>query len=128
MLFGPFAPPPRGGGIAKGGGLQGGTVVVNHKPPNCAPGAFFFPVQTKGEPAYLVHQMVLETTSRNQGPELSGATMIPQMTVVVDLTCNGDWLSLKPGDAVGDCNGTRRHAPSSICSNGAHATGPSVMA
>ena len=28
-------------------------------------------------PAYPVHQMVLETTSRNQRSELSGATMTP---------------------------------------------------
>ena len=40
----------------------------------------------QGEPAYPVHHMVLETTSRNQGSELSSATMIPQMTVVADLT------------------------------------------
>jgi hypothetical protein len=30
--------------------------------------------------------------------------MIPQMTVVVDLTRSGDLLSLKPGYAVGDCH------------------------
>ena len=29
--------------------------------------------------------------------------MIPQMIVVADLTRGEDWLSLKPGDAVGDC-------------------------
>ena len=34
--------------------------------------------------------MVLETTSRNQGSELSGATMIPKMTVVADLTRSED--------------------------------------
>ena len=51
--------------------------------------------------------MVLETTSRNQGSELSAATTIPQMTVVADLTCSEDWLSLIPGDAVGDCHAHR---------------------
>ena len=30
--------------------------------------------------------------------------MIPQMNVVADLTRSEDWLSLKPGDAVGDCH------------------------
>ena len=30
--------------------------------------------------------------------------MIPQMTVVADLTRSAYWLSLKPGDAVGDCH------------------------
>ena len=30
--------------------------------------------------------------------------MIPQMTVVADLTRSEDWLSLKPGCAVGDCH------------------------
>ena len=45
-----------------------------------------FPVQTKGEPASPVHQMVLETNPRNQGPELPSAALMPQMTVVADLT------------------------------------------
>ena len=44
----------------------------------------------QGELAYPAHHMVLETTSRNQSSELSGATMIPQMTVVADLTRSGD--------------------------------------
>ena len=35
----------------------------------------------KDELAYLVHHMGPETPSRNQGSELSNATMIPQMTV-----------------------------------------------
>ena len=39
----------------------------------------------QGELAYPVHHMVLETTSQNQGSELSGSTMIPPMTVVADL-------------------------------------------
>ena len=47
---------------------------------------FFGPDQ--GELAYPVHHMVLETTPRNQGSELSGATMILQTTVVADLTRN----------------------------------------
>ena len=33
--------------------------------------------------------------------------MIPQMTVVADLTCSEDELSLEPGDAVGDCHARR---------------------
>ena len=33
--------------------------------------------------------------------------MIPQMTVVADLTRSGDWLRLKPGYAVGDCHARR---------------------
>ena len=45
---------------------------------------FFFWVQTKGELAHPVHHVVLETTSRNQGSELS-SSMIPQKTVVADL-------------------------------------------
>ena len=44
---------------------------------------FFCPDQ--GEVAYPTHHLVLETTFRNQG-SVSGATMIPQMTVVADLT------------------------------------------
>ena len=43
----------------------------------------------QSELAYPAHHLALETTSRNQGSELSGATMIPQMTVVVDLTAYG---------------------------------------
>ena len=34
------------------------------------------------ELAYPAHHMVFETTSCNQGSELSSSTMIPQMTVV----------------------------------------------
>ena len=45
---------------------------------------FFGP--DEDELAYPAHHMVTETTPQHQGPELSGATMIPQMTVVVDLT------------------------------------------
>ena len=33
--------------------------------------------------------------------------MIPQMTVVADLTRSEDELSLKPGYAVGDCHARR---------------------
>ena len=47
--------------------------------------------------------MVPETTSRRQGSELSNAMMIPQMTLVVDLTRSEDSLSVKPGYA-GDCH------------------------
>ena len=48
--------------------------------------------------------LVLKTTSRDQGSEPSNATIIPQMTVVAELTCSEDWLSSKPGFAVGDCH------------------------
>ena len=51
------------------------------------------------ELAYPAHHVVLKTTP----PELSSATMIPLMTVVADLTGGEDWLSPKPGHAVGDC-------------------------
>ena len=39
-----------------------------------------------------------------KGQSCSSATMIPQMTVVADLTHSEDELSLKPGYAVGDCH------------------------
>ena len=45
---------------------------------------FFYFGPDQDELAYPVHHMVHETTSRSQGSELSGATMIPQMTVVTD--------------------------------------------
>ena len=56
--------------------------------------------------ARCVHgaRTVQATPPGNQGSGLSSATMIPQMTVVVDLTRSGDLLSLKPGYAVGDCH------------------------
>ena len=38
------------------------------------------------EVAHPVHHMAPETSSRNQGSEPSNATMIPQMTVAVNLT------------------------------------------
>ena len=40
--------------------------------------SFFFLVHTKGELAHPVHHTVLETTSPDQGSELSSATMIPK--------------------------------------------------
>ena len=40
------------------------------------------------ELAHPMHNMVPETNSQNQVSELSDATMIPQMTVAVDLTHN----------------------------------------
>ena len=52
-------------------------------------------------------KMMPKITSRNQGSELSNATMIPQMTVVVDLICSTDELSLAPDDAVLDCHACR---------------------
>ena len=64
--------------------------------------------------------MVPEIMSRNEGSELSGATMIPQTTVAGDLTRREDELSLEPGYAVGDCHalsqavvikGCHTHAP-----------------
>ena len=50
----------------------------------------FFLCPDQDELAYLAHKMVLETTSRDEGSELSGATVIPQMTVVADLTGSED--------------------------------------
>jgi cytidylate kinase len=49
---------------------------------------FFGPDQD--ELAYSAYHMVLETTSWNQGSELSSSTMIPRMTVVADLTRSED--------------------------------------
>jgi hypothetical protein len=46
--------------------------------------SFFF--LSRPKMSWRAHRMVLETTSRNQGSGLSSATMIPQMTVVADLT------------------------------------------
>ena len=42
-----------------------------------------------------------------KGQSCSSATMIPQMTVVADLTCSEDEWSLKPGEVVGDCHARR---------------------
>ena len=56
----------------------------------------------------LAYFTVLEVTPRDQGSELSSATMIPQMTVVADLTRSEEELSLKPGYAVGDCHARRQ--------------------
>ena len=54
------------------------------------PGTFFFIAQDQDGLASPAHFTVLKITSRNQGSELSSATMIPQATttvaVVVDLT------------------------------------------
>ena len=66
---------------------------------------FFCPDQD--ELVYHANCLVLETTSRDQGLELSGSTMIPRMTAVVDLTRSEDGLSLKLGFAVGDCHASR---------------------
>ena len=66
---------------------------------------FFGPDQD--ELAYPAQHKGLETTFRNQGSELSNATMIPQMTAVTDLTRSEDELSLKPVYAVGDCHAFR---------------------
>ena len=70
---------------------------------------FFGPHQ--GELVHLVHHVVLKIASRHQCSELSGATMIPQMTVVTDLTRSEDLQSLKPGYAVGDCHTHRLPRP-----------------
>ena len=67
---------------------------------------FFFGAD-QGELAQPAHFTALRVTPRNQGSELSSATMIPQMTVVADLTSSEDLLSLKPGYAVGDCHARR---------------------
>ena len=64
----------------------------------------FFLAQTKMSWRSLLASQV---TPWNQGSELSSATRIPQMTVVADLTRSEDELSLKPGDAVGDCHARR---------------------
>ena len=50
---------------------------------------FFFGLN-QDELVYAVRHMVLETSSQNQGSELSNATMIPQTTVVADLTRSVD--------------------------------------
>ena len=44
------------------------------------------------ELAWPAHCMVLETSSGNQGSELSSSMMIPQMTVVADLACTKEAL------------------------------------
>ena len=79
------------------------------------PQFFFGPDQD--ELAYPADRMVLDTTSRNQGSKPSGATMIPKMTVVADLTRSADSLSLKPGYAVGDCHTHRLPTPSPCPTN-----------
>ena len=55
----------------------------------------------------FMYQLVHETTSRDQGSELSSSMTIPQMTVVAGLTRCEDQLCLKPGYAVGDCHARR---------------------
>jgi hypothetical protein len=67
-------------------------------------------------------------TPRNQRSELSSATMIPQMTVVADLTRSEDWLSLKPGDAVGDCHARRPSCQSSTKISRSAGTAPPSQA
>ena len=52
----------------------------------------FFFVSDQDEPAQPAHFTVLEVTPRDQGSELSSATMILQMTVVADLTRSEDEL------------------------------------
>ena len=47
------------------------------------------------------HCRVLEMTSLDQSSELSSSMMIPQMTVIADLTCSE--LSLIPDHPVGNC-------------------------
>ena len=81
------------------------VVIITGRGPGYTQSLFFGSDQD--ELAYPAHCMALEITPRNQGSERSSATMIPQMAAVADLTRNEDWLSLKPGDAVGDCH-TRR--------------------
>ena len=62
----------------------------------------------QNELVYPVHHVVPETTSQNHVSELCNATMIPQMTVAVDLTRSEDQLSLKLGHAVGECHALSR--------------------
>ena len=54
--------------------------------PQISRGCNFFFGSDQDELAYPAHFTVLEVTPRDQGSELSSATMIPQMTVVADLT------------------------------------------
>ena len=72
----------------------------------------FFYGPDQDELAWPAPCMVLETTSRNQSSELSSSTMIPQMTVVANLTRSEDSLSLKPGSAVEDY--CQAHRPPSV--------------
>jgi hypothetical protein len=65
---------------------------------------FFFFVKTKMSRRSL---LTVWYSRQPQGSELSSSMMIPQMTVVADLTRSEDWLSLKPGYAVGDCHARR---------------------
>ena len=51
--------------------------------------------------------MALWIMSQNQGSELSSSMMIPQMTVVADLTRSEDELSLTADYAVGKCHARR---------------------
>ena len=51
---------------------------------------FFGGVQTKMSSRGPRTSRLLEVTPRDQGSELSSATMIPQMTVVADLTRSED--------------------------------------
>ena len=83
---------------------------------------FLFFGPDRGELAYHVRHMVLETTSRNQRSELSGATMIPQMTVVTDLTRRGRFRTARAqrghsanyyGDYPG--NNPENHPPAESC-------------
>ena len=53
---------------------------------------FLFVGPDQDELVSPAHHMVVETTSRDQGSELSSSTMIPQMTVVADVTRSEDWL------------------------------------
>ena len=81
------------------------------------PSLFVYFGQDQDELAYPAHRVVLETTSQNQGSELSNSTMIPPMTVVADLKRSEDSLSLKPGHEVGDCHaraGSRNHFTASM--------------
>ena len=68
--------------------INAGLIPTNLAPPWVILLFFFGPHQ--GELPYPVHHMVLETKPRNQGSEVSGATMLPQMTVVADLTRSED--------------------------------------
>ena len=69
---------------------QGHKTTWNCRYTNTLTPIFFFGPD-QGEVAYPVHHMVLKKTSQNLGSELS-APMIPQMTVVTDLTLNEDFF------------------------------------
>ena len=73
---------------------------VRTKNDGSANSILFFLVQTKMSWCIL---LIIWYSRKPLGIKVqSCATMVPQMTVAADLTQSEDWLSLKPGYAVGD--------------------------